>query len=95
MPVWRLATHFEIISEISEPPKPKMTANTSRVPLLPRVMPNTFCSTLSTMLSSSRTAKLVARNNAMRLNMVEPFVECLGLAIMNCSQIPEIQVKFP
>ena len=70
MPVVRFAIHLEIISEISEPPKPKMTANTSRVPLLPRLMPK-LCSTLSTMLSSARTARLVARNKAIRLNILK------------------------
>ena len=41
MPVVRLAIHLEIISEMNEPPKPNTAANTSRLPLLPSVMPNT------------------------------------------------------
>jgi len=54
-------------SEMKEPPKPKMAAITSR----PLVWPGVTPSKDITIPASINTAKLVARNRAMRLNMGE------------------------
>ena len=67
-PVARLAIHFDASSEMKEPPNPKITANSSNCPLLPNEMPFA-CSTDRMMLNSPSTARLVAKNNATRLNI--------------------------
>src|SRR5688572_20541948 len=71
-PVPRLAIHLDAIREISEPPKPNTAAMTSRPPVLPSWMPNTPCRMDITTPSSTSTARLVARNNATRLNISTP-----------------------
>src|SRR4249919_990507 len=73
-PVLRLAIHLDISSEMNEPPKPKIAAITISCPWLPTRMPN-FCSTDITMPSRTRTARLVARNRATRLNIGGPFAQ--------------------
>src|SRR5690606_36702413 len=65
-PVLRLASHLDIDSETNEPPKPKIAANTSRPPNWPALTPNRDMTTLA----RARTARLVARNKATRLNML-------------------------
>jgi len=64
-PVERLAIHLDSSSEMKEPPKPKIAAMTSR----PLIWLGLTPSNDITMLARIRTAKLVARNRAMRVNM--------------------------
>ncbi|MNT39370.1 hypothetical protein D3C72_1756110 [compost metagenome] len=60
-----MAIHLDSSSEMSEPPKPKMAAMTSRPLIWFELTPSNDI----TMLARIRTAKLVARNRAMRVNM--------------------------
>src|ERR1700742_1199386 len=67
-PIMRLAVHLDSASEMSDPPKPKMAANTSKPPVPPcaKCTPNTFSTMNRTRLSSASTAKLVSTNRKMR-----------------------------
>ncbi|MNO02760.1 hypothetical protein D3C81_2232590 [compost metagenome] len=60
-----MAIHLDSSSEMSEPPKPKMAAMTSRPLIWFELTPSSDI----TMLARIRTARLVARNRAMRVNM--------------------------
>src|SRR5690606_38413911 len=59
------AVHFDISSEISEPPKPNSAANTSRPAKVDGFTPKIAI----TMLIRASTARLVSRNRLRRLNM--------------------------
>ena len=67
-PIIRLAVHFESASEISEPPKPNIAANTNRPPRPPcgNRTPNTRSMMKMTTLSRTSTARLVTMNRKMR-----------------------------
>ncbi len=64
-PIKRLAIHFDIASDMKEPPKPNTAANASKLvifkPFLSRKLPTP--SRLATILKITSTAILVARNN--------------------------------
>src|SRR5690606_37247905 len=66
-PVARLAIHLEVSSEISEPPKPNMAPSTSRPAIWSGLTPSSDI----TMLARNSTARLVARNRAIRLNTLQ------------------------
>jgi len=67
-PTMRLALHFDMASEMKAPPMPKTAAKASRPPRLspPSASIGSSPSSWTTMLSTIRIAKLVARKRTTR-----------------------------